>query len=236
MRIAIMQPYLFPYLGYFQLFNAVDKFIVYDDVAFIKQGWINRNFILSGNQPLLFTVPLEKISSNKLIKDTQLDKRSYANWQNKFFRTLAHAYSNAPYFEQIFPLLKNVFNTTSDSLSCILMRSLLSVAEYLEVTTQVAIASDMYANQQLKGQERILDICRLEGATAYYNLIGGRELYKKNDFLSASVILNFLKTRDGLVYAQGRNQQFVPNLSIIDVLMFNSKEKTQLLLQEYDLV
>lgn len=105
MKIAVMQPYLFPYIGYFQLLNAVDMFVVFDDVNFIKKGWINRNNILVNRQKYLFTVPLKDASQNKLIKEVQI---ADDGWQEKFLKTVAQSYKKAEFFDEAFALIEKL--------------------------------------------------------------------------------------------------------------------------------
>jgi hypothetical protein len=229
-----MQPYIFPYLGYFQLINAVDKFVIYDDVGFIKEGWINRNYIAAEGRALLFTVPLEQASSGKLINETNLDPRSYRLWQNKFLQTLHQNYKKAPFFDSIFPPLKQIFEAERSKLTDLLVDSLLFVSNYLSLQTQFVTSSVIYNNKDLKGQDRILDICKKEQATEYYNLMGGQDLYSKSDFLKSNVVLNFIRSKQELEYNQGKIKNFIPRLSIIDVLMYNSKEKVRFYLDNYE--
>lgn len=232
MKLAIMQPYFMPYIGYFQLINVVDKFVVYDDVNFINKGWINRNRILVNGQPYLFTVPLKNASQNVLIKDLQLAVDD--NWKNKFLKTLEFAYKKAPFFENTFELAKEVINTKSKFLKAWHFKSFGLVRNYLGINTTLIETSTKYNNRNLKGQERILDICLKENADHYINPIGGVELYSKEKILESGVKLNFIKMNE-IVYHQGKGD-FIPNLSIVDVLMWNPKEDIKSMLYNYTLV
>jgi hypothetical protein len=232
MKIAIMQPYLFPYIGYFQLVNSVNKFVVYDDVAFIKQGWINRNNILLNQQKHLFFVPVKGISSFRNISETEIDYTQ--NWPRKMLLTFEQAYKKSPYFQNIFPIIQSVFNSKKQSISELAFDSIFQVCNYLDIDTEFSISSKVYQNQEIKGQDRVIDICLKENATQYINPIGGLELYSNADFLDKNIQLNFIQSLPHS-YKQFNNE-FVPWLSIIDVLMFNSKESTKLLLNEYKLV
>jgi hypothetical protein len=227
-----MQPYLFPYIGYFQLIYAVDKFVAYDDVAFIKQGWINRNNILLNNNRFLFTIPLVNASSYALICDTQVNYKM--NWQPKFLKTIEQAYKKAPQFEAVYPLIVKIINKEHTYVSELAADSLIEVSNYLGISTAIQPSSKNYGNNDLKGQERVIDICKREGADHYINPIGGTELYSKEDFESNGIKLDFVKTLD-ITYPQFKDP-FVPWLSIIDVLMFNSVEQTINLINRYELV
>lgn len=231
-KLAIMQPYLFPYIGYFQLINAVDKFVTYDDVAFIKQGWINRNNILVNGNPFLFTIPVKNISSYSLINETEV---SYNNdWKSKLFKTIQESYRKAPYFENIFQIIENTFTTDERYISKIATKSILEIVKYLELQTEFQESSTSYQNSGLRSQERVLDICKKELANQYINPIGGKGLYSKSTFKIQHIQLDFMKTHP-VEYRQLKNG-FVSNLSIIDVLMFNSPVEINLMLQSYELV
>jgi hypothetical protein len=232
MKLAVMQPYLFPYIGYYQLMNAVDKFVVYDDVSFIKQGWINRNNILLGGKKFMFIVPVKSISSFRNIAETEIDHSR--NWQKKILLTFEQAYKKAPYYQLMQPVLTAVFGAQVKYVSEMATLSLEEICKVLSIKTALKKSSSDYGNQELKGQERVLDICRREGAHEYINPIGGTELYSKEKFKENEITLGFLKTGD-IKYDQPA-PEFVPYLSIIDVLMFNSPEQVKPMLGQYEIV
>ena len=232
MKLAIMQPYFLPYIGYFQLLNAVDKFVVLDDVNFINRGWINRNRILVNTLPHLFTVPLKDVSQNKLIKDLEI--AADEKWKNKFLKTLAYHYKKAPYFDEAFLIVKETVNTKTQLLMDWYLKSLDLIINYLDIDTIYTKASKEYDNKGLKGEDRIIDICVQEKTDHYINPIGGFELYNLSKFLGNGIKLYFLKSEE-ISYQQFDNK-FIPWLSIIDVLMFNSQDKIKKLLNEYVLL
>jgi hypothetical protein len=234
MKLGIMQPYIFPYIGYFQLINCVDKFVVYDDISFIKQGWINRNKILLNGADHIFTVPLKNASSFTTIRNTGINSSLYGQWQTKFLKTLTQAYNKAPFFDDVYDLVSGILSEKSDTISELAAKSLTETSKYLQIDTEFLFTSASYGNNDLKGQDRVIDICRREKATAYVNPIGGMELYNKADFGRSGIKLNFLKT--GNISYKQFNDNFVPWLSIIDVLMFNSNEAVKTFLNEYELV
>jgi hypothetical protein len=234
MKLAIMQPYLFPYIGYFQLISAVDRFVIYDDVNFIKQGWINRNKILINSKEYLFTVHLKHSSSFDTIKNTQIDDKSYFKWAEKFLKALAFNYKNAPYFKKIYTLVEEVFLSESKHISLLATNSLKAIANYLCIKSDFVDTSSVYQNSNLSGQERILDICKKEKATVYINLKGGIPLYLKHDFQKQNIKLCFIVS-PYIEYKQFQNK-FIPSLSIIDILMFNSRDQTRKLLENYQLL
>ena len=229
-----MQPYLFPYLGYFQLINAADKFVVYDDVAFIKQGWINRNNLLINGAKHSFTIPVKNISSNNYINKTIISSRPF-NWEYKLLQTVIQAYKKAPFFMEIFPMIESVIkDSTSKTIGCVARESIVTVMNYLKVDTKVVQSSEKYENDHLKKEERVIDICIKENASHYLNAIGGLELYSKEGFLAKNIQLHFIKP-GSVVYQQFQNE-FVPGLSIIDTMMFNPATDIVKMLNNYELV
>lgn len=233
MSIAIMQPYVFPYLGYFQLIDAVDTFVLLDDVTFIKGGWINRNAILSGGERQRFTVPVLGASPNKEIREVLVS--GDLRWKKKLLATLEQAYSKAPFFRSIYSLVEDVLGLPDQSsISALAHRSIRVVADFLEIQTEMIQSSCVFANRELERTQRLIDICRQKKATGLLNPEGGKALYSKDRFKHDGIDLHFLQMRP-VAYRQFENQAFVPNLSIIDVLMFNGAEGTRALLEEYDL-
>ena len=227
-----MQPYIFPYIGYFQLIKAVDKFVIYDDVNFINRGWINRNRILVNGKDSLFTIPLKEASQNKLINEIEVNWDDA--WKAKWFKTLEQSYKKAPFFQQIKPIVEQTLELEKTIFSEIIVENLKLINAYLGITTEIIPSSSIYQNTDLKAQTRILDICLQEKANHYINPIGGIELYQKEIFEEKGMQLNFIKSKP-VQYPQLKND-FVPWLSILDVLMFNSVEQIQTFLNSYELV
>lgn len=233
--LSIMQPYIFPYIGYFHLLASADKFIVYDDVSYIKQGWINRNNILVNGQKYTFTIPLKNSSSFKLINDTYIDESKYERWLGSFYKTVEQSYKKSPFFYEAISVVSEVFsapNAMSEPVSVMATRSITAIARYLSLPTIIQETSSIYQNADLKSQERVIDICLQERATDYINPIGGNSLYRKEDFKERGIDLFFIKSLNS-EYNQN-SQSFVPWLSIIDVLMFNEREVIHSLLQKYE--
>ena len=232
MTLAIMQPYFLPYIGYMQLMSAVDTFVLYDDVTFINRGWINRNKLLINGQEYLFTVPLKDASQNKRINEVHL--ADDPKWRGKLLKTIEQGYRKTPYYGTVMPLTEKIINFTTDSIADLVYMSLVELNQYLGLSTRLVASSAIYDNVDLKAQERILDICRQENATRYINPIGGTELYDKPSFAQAGIQLNFIKA-NRVEYPQLKNE-FVPWLSIIDVLMFNDIPTVRAMLGDYELV
>lgn len=235
MKLGIMQPYLFPYLGYFQLIFAVDAFILYDDVSYIRQGWINRNRILCNGQPHYFTVPISKSSSFVSIKDTRVDESRYERWRCSFFKTVEQNYKKAaPFYHETLDILVSVLTSPPSSIADFASRSITTVLEHIGITREISSSYNRFSNHFLTGQSRILDICRQEGSDHYINAFGGASIYNKEDFHAAGVMLSFIRMRP-IIYSQAQTA-FMPNLSIIDVLMRCGKRQTAKMLMEFDLI
>ncbi|WP_459201909.1 WbqC family protein [Methanococcus sp. CF] len=231
MKIGIMQPYFFPYIGYWQLINAVDKYLIYDDVNFIKGGWVNRNKILINGESRWINLQMAGASPNKLINEIELS--SDGKFNKKLLKTIELNYKKSPYFSAVFPVVKNIICNNERNLAKYLEYNILKLCEYLEIDTEIIVSSDIVKNNELKGQKKVIEICKLLNADSYYNAIGGKELYSKDDFLNQKIELKFLKTRD-FEYNQFKNK-FISNLSIIDVMMFNSVDEVKFMLEQYDI-
>lgn len=220
MKIAIMQPYFFPYVGYFKLLQAVDKFIFYDDVNFIKGGWINRNRLLLGGKVGYFTVPLSQAGSYSRINSIKI--KSDMPWEARILAQISGSYSHAPYYGQVMPMVRSVLQTHDGHISTLAKNSILAVADYLDIRKEYAMSSEIYNNQDCRSVARVLDICRQESASQYVNLPGGRDLYSESDFRQQGVALEFVDVQL-TPYPQAADG-FHPGLSIIDVLMFNAPQ------------
>ncbi len=232
MKLGIMQPYFMPYIGYWQLMNAVDQYVVYDDVNFIKGGWINRNRILVNGEPKYFNVPMLGASSNKLINEIKVNNTQVLVAKN--LRILEGAYQKAPYYERVYSLMSEILSCQQDNLALFIFESFKKICNYLDINTELILSSDLNKDCELKGQEKVLAICEELNAAEYYNAIGGQELYSYEDFEKHNIKLKFLKT-NAINYEQFGNV-FQPNLSMIDVMMFNSKEKIKEMLNKYSLI
>lgn len=231
MKIGIMQPYFFPYMGYWQLINAVDKYIVYDDVAYIKGGWIARNNILLDGKKHLITLPLKNSSSFRNIDEIEVTEDRIAI--NKLMKTLKAAYAKAPYYGEVMPMIENII-LRNKSIALLNYNAIIQINKYLGVNTEIILSSTLEKESTLKGQDKVIYINKMFGGDIYINAIGGRELYNGRDFMKNGIELKFLKMGD-IKYAQYK-KEFVPGLSIIDVLMFNGREDMKGHLENYSLI
>lgn len=226
MKLGIMQPYFMPYIGYFQLMKAVDKYIVYDDVNYIKGGWVSRNNILVNGEKKMFTITLNGASPNKFFNEIEIGDNF-----KKLIKTLQMNYSKSSHFEPTMALIEKIISFPNKQLSLFIVNSFREILNYLSIDTEILISSELHKDRLLKGKDKVLHICEILNADTYYNAIGGQELYNKKEFKEHGIKLLFLET-EIIEYPQ-HAKEFVPHLSIIDVLMNNSKEEINLLLDSY---
>ena len=222
-----MQPYFFPYLGYFQLIRTVDAFVVYDDVNFINRGWINRNYILGNAEKQRITLPLLGASQNKLINQIEV------GGPHKILKSISHSYAKAPHFDAVYPLLEDILSQTEKNLAHFLDYQLRRICDHLGLSQQWYLSSSLAKDNGLRGQDKILSICEKLGATHYINVPGGKELYDQYSFEARGITLSFIQPKP-TTYKQFTND-FIPSLSIIDAIMFNDKSQCEVLLDQYDL-
>lgn len=219
MTIAIMQPYFIPYLGYFQLMNLVDHFILYDDVNYIKKGWIDKNLVIGNQGSTPLKIPIVKASQNKKIYDCLISEQD--NWKLRILKTLRTTYSKHPFYTDIDKKIISLIEDTDYGIpiSVFNYRILSSISSYLQLETKISFSSSLYPNKkELSGQNRIIDICTKEKAEIYINPEGGRMLYKKSEFQEHDIQLKFHQMIN-TPYLQKDKKHFLPNLSIIDLLM-----------------
>ncbi|MBU3593272.1 WbqC family protein [Polynucleobacter sp. 71A-WALBACH] len=231
MKVGVMQPYFLPYIGYFQLIAAVDLFVIYDNIKYTKKGWINRNRFLQNGGDEMFSLPLRKGSDSLDICERELaadfDK-------DRFMNQLRGAYFRAPYFEQTFSLIERVLRHSESNLFLFLRNGIEQVCAYLGISTKIITSSEIEIDHRLRGQDRVLALSSALAATIYINPIGGVELYSKKAFLENGLKLQFIQSKK-FEYLQFNNA-FVPWLSIVDVLMFNSVDLVKFQLLQFDIV
>jgi len=231
MRLAIMQPYFLPYIGYWQLIAAVDVFVVYDNIKYTKKSWINRNRFLVNGKEALFSLPLRKDSDfldvNQRYLADSFDRED-------LIRRFREAYRKAPEFHTFMPTLEDLIRFSSNNLFDYILNSIYKICEFLGIKTQVIISSTVACDHSLKSSDRVQAICKALCADTYINPIGGAELYSKEDFKQKGVILRFFRPNP-FEYPQG-TLDFLPWLSILDVLMFNSAQSfNESMLEKYEI-
>lgn len=234
MKLAVMQPYFMPYIGYFQLMNAVDKFVLYDNVQFIKDGWINRNRILVNNKDKVFTIPLKKDSHTTPINGRYISEDRWVKERRKLIIQIEQNYRKTPFFEDSYPVVLDCLMNESLNLFEFIRYSIQRIQCYLKIDCDLLTASKLDINHQMKGQDKILSICQNLQAATYVNAIGGLDLYDKNNFRRQGIELYFIKSTE-IVYPQFNNE-FVPRLSIIDIMMFNSVPTIREFINSYELI
>ena len=230
MIVGSNQPYLFPYIGYWQLINASDVYIISDSMQYIKKGYINRNSILLNKNKHLFSLQVMNVHGDSLINEVGV-----GNNTAKIAETIKHAYKKAPYFNEVYPLIEEILGNDEKNLARFIGNSIERIADFLDIRTRFFYLSELQGETTLKAQARTIDICKRVNADHYINAIGGQSLYSKKDFDKEGMKLSFLKTGD-IEYKQFYGQDFVPSLSIIDVMMFNSPEQIKTLLEKYTLL
>lgn len=231
MKTGIMQPYFLPYIGYFQLLNAVDKYVIYDNIQYTKKGWINRNRILQNGKDLLISIPLKKDSDYLDIKDRFV---SDAFDRKKLLNQIKESYKKAPQMENVMPMMEDIINYEDKNLFGFIYNSIKEICCYLEINTEIIVSSTLDIDHSLKGQDKVIAVCKYLGTTDYYNAIGGKELYNSDDFKKENINLHFLSTNP-IEYKQLKNE-FIPWLSILDVMMFNPVDEIKNMLNNYKLI
>lgn len=217
MKIAVMQPYFLPHIGYFQMVNVVDTFVFYDNVTYIKNGWINRNRVKGGT---IFTIPLKNQSSNRLIKDTEISWNPRTT--KKLLKTIQQTYSKSPYFSKVYPIIEGLIYAQPKTISELAINSVTKFSDYMGINTKFKVASE---EEYLKGDDKVIslvNICNQENTNYYINPIGGQTLYDKSMFESHGITLNFIQTQ--------------PSLSVIDECFSKSKEELKTQLNNYKLI
>lgn len=231
--IGIMQPYFLPYIGYFQLMNMVDEFVIYDNIEFSKASWIRRNRMLQNGKDAYFTIPIKKdsdfldVDQRYLVDDFEIES-------NKLLRRIKMNYQKAPYFKEFFPVIEKIINSEKRNLFDYILNSVQVMKEYMQISTPIKIFSQLGKEiHQLKAQDKVIGTCKALHATHYINSSGGLNLYDPESFKNENIKLLFYRPK--LVEYPQFGNDFIPFLSILDVCMFNDSEKVQEYLQYYEI-
>lgn len=232
MKLAIMQPYFFPYISYWQLINAVDCFVILDDVNYIKRGWINRNRIICDEREHYIIKPVSNASQNRLICETHFVDDTHL--ADDLLRTICYAYRNAKYANQTNALLTEMMLDSETRVAKYLERQICKICSLLNIDTKIILASDFRTINHENGQSGILEICRYLDGNEYINPIGGINLYDKALFQNNNIELKFLKTDFAKI--QKRIPLLYPDYSIIHLLMNCSLEEIQWMLGVFTLI
>ena len=228
-----MQPYFLPYLGYWQLIREADIFVIYDNIQYTKKGWFNRNYILCCNKKLCITVPIKKDSDYLDVNQRYLSD-DYKRHISKIINQISSNYRRAPYFESVMPFLTEILSNQEVNLFNYNYHIINAIVDYLEINTKLLVSSSIFIDHNQKGQDRVISMLKELGASMYINPIGGLDLYNKEAFIEEGIKLRFLESK--LPPYRQFEDEFVPSLSIIDILMFNDKEKISNMLAEYSIL
>jgi len=231
-HIAIMQPYFFPYIGYWQLLAMSDVFVVYDDGLYRKNGWIHRNRILGYADPIDIATDIQAKSCNRRINETK--RACNAFHVEKLLKSISLRYSKAPHFKETMDVVEPLLRSTEPDLVTYLVASLRGVMAYIGIDTPLMISSAVPKDGLEGVVDKVERICKTVGILNYVNPPNGEALYDRQDFASRGLKLQFLHRNADIAYRQFGND-FVPDLSIIDVMMFNSPEEIRALLTRYTL-
>lgn len=225
MKFAAMQPYFMPYIGYYQLINAVDKFIVYDNIEFTKKGWMNRNRILVNGEPHYFTVNLEKCSDYAMVNERKISS-VFIKERRKVIGKIETNYSKAPFYRETMPLVKQCFECNDKNLFEFIFFSIRKITEYLNIDTELVVSSTLPIDHSLKNKYKLWALSEYLGIQDYINPIGGINLYREDEFLQYGVNLSFHRA-NLREYLQVGAADFCPALSVLDVLMNLGREGTR---------
>lgn len=246
MNIGIMQSYFFPYIGYFQLIDSVDTFIIYEYVSFRKKSWVTRNRILDKGKdtPIYINVPVFGKSSNKLMKEINIGRDD--EWKKKLLKLIHFNYKKAKHYNEIYPFLEDLISTSEDNLHDYNSKAISKICTLLNIKTNIIHENTLGENLELELQrdseiiesntksERIIRLCEKYNATTYVNPIGGVELYDKKYFQERNTGLCFVNTEEYSYQQFGDN--FTPHLSIIDMLMHAGVDETKKNIKKYKLI
>jgi hypothetical protein len=233
LKLGIMQPYFFPYIGYWQMMNYVDKYVIYDNIQYTKSGWYRRNRIKINNEAKMFSLPIKKDSDYLDVRDRRLAD-GYALDNKKILNQIKSAYHKAPYFSEVYPIVEDCFLYDDSNLFDFIFYSVNQVRSYIGIDTPIIVSSTLNIDHQEKGKNKVIEICEALHADTYINPIGGIELYNVEEFQDKGIDLHFIKADDEISYSQGEGN-FIPSLSIIDVMMYNDKIKIQELLTKFSI-
>lgn len=233
-KIGIMQPYFMPYIGYFQLMNMVDEFVIYDNIEYSRGGWIQRNRMLQNGTDAYFTLPVKR-DSDYLDVDQRYLADNFNNESKRLLRRVEANYQKAPYFKDFFPVFQDIIHHEEQNLFAYILNSILKTKEYLRIKTPIRIFSELDEEiHKLRAEQKVIKACKSIGATHYVNSIGGIELYNSENFKKENIELFFFKSKQ-IKYKQFNNG-FVSFLSILDICMFNDVEQINKFLDEYEII
>lgn len=224
MILGIMQPYFFPYLGYFDLINCSDQWVVFDTAQYIRHGWVNRNRILHPKESWQYIiVPTKKSSREEKISNILINAET--DWKRKILGQLQHYKKTARYFKETIGLVEECISIAETNLSRLNTAILAKVCAHLGIPFNFEFFSEMALELgPVDGPgDWALRISQALGASEYVNPPGGRQIFDPQKFQELGIKLT-IREIPPLEYSC-RKYEFIPGLSIIDVLMWNSPEQ-----------
>lgn len=237
MRLALMQPYFFPYLGYFSLIAATDRWVAYDTPQFPREGWVKRNRVLTmgGSAWKYVGIPVVRGPLDTPIHAVRIDSR--VDWRGDILRNLDYYREHrAPYYRETLEFLQRTLHAAHDGLSALLVSCLRATCDHVGLPARIEVFSELNLEVEPTEtpQDRVVAIARALEATTYVNLPGGKDLYDRRQFALHGIELLFVAP--GLPPYDQHRGDFIPGLSIIDALMWNSPGDVRTLIQNYGLV
>ena len=232
MKIAIMQPYFFPYIGYFSLIQNTEHFIFFDTPQYIRKGWINRNRIIGGNgKDIYFTVPVEKVERDTAIRNVPISYKD--DWREKMMGQLTIYKKRAPYYQNVTELVRSVITPDYRNISELAIASIKKTCEFIDMKLECDIYSEMSLPEFTvkEPDEWALYITKYTGYDTYVNPPGGKTFFKQEKYKNEGIELQFL-SQELIPYRQ-RTKEFIPGLSIIDVLMFCTPDEIKEMMDHY---
>lgn len=229
LRLAAMQPYLFPYVGYFQLMHACDAFVLLDDVQYIRRAWINRNYIWQGRRSVRFTLPVAKAAQEARILDMRVDPTQYVKFRSKLLNALHHSYGKEKRFDEIYTLIASVFAPEATTLCSLASSSIFNVCDYLGLDKTVYRASELAPQRSGSRSVQILALCEALQGSEYLNPVAGTDLYQPDVLAGGGCRLLALAPHipDELCDPIARRP-----LSIIDSLMRHDRQYLRAVLEQ----
>lgn len=222
--VAIMQPYFFPYLGYFQLIDAVDVYVNLDHVSFMKRSYMTRNVLKSDTA---FQVRVKGGSQNKNCRQVMVDFSE--NYLSNTFKTIHHLYGKSPHYQRVLDeVLLPVMVEKDLSISEWNINIIKRICGYLDIQTEIIDTSFNFDHLELKREEGLKVIVHQLNGDHYINAIGGQELYDKADFKKDGIDLQFIQMEELAVehrYA-----------SILDLMMNYDVDFLKVELKKYTLI
>lgn len=231
-----MQPYFFPYPGYFSLIKATNKWIVFDTPQYANYSWMNRNRIINCNDDnwMYFIVPLKKRPLRTSINSIVIQNE--VNWKEKIISQLGYYKKHAPYYNHVVEFLRETLTSEFVKLSDLNIHTLKATCKYIGIDFNYEIYSEM--NLQIEDihapDEWGLNICKAMGVSKFINPERGQNFIDRQKYLNEKVDIKFLEYRYP-DYDQ-KMEEFIPGLSIIDAMMFNSPKELKVILEDYKLV